>query len=294
MQPFFVYFYLKQSAMKQLLVPFDFSVESDHALDFACKIAHEKDFFIDVLHILKLPLPQVELSDFDLTTYQRECKELNWNRLSSYLSQKKFEAVKIRINQVVIEENESIDELISSVISKNQSDLVIIGNKQVSGLLEEVNDSIAAKVMKGITIPIIAIKGFLPLNQINNILYTFEFEKDDTVKFEFVKLIADIFDSKVNFLYVKETTNKSQNEKEILLHMKQLSAAWKLNKCDFYIRESEDYQSEIFSFIDENNIDLVVIGYHDTRTEKHQQEGSIAEDLIHAFPCPVLTLKYAL
>lgn len=280
--------------MRQLLVPFDFSVESDYALEFACKIAKEKDFIVDVLHILKLPKSQIELSDFDQTVYQKEGEELNWNRLSGYLSQQKFNDIRLRKNQVVIAEGETIDGIIAGVVSKNQSDLVIIGNKHVSGMLEEVNDSIAAKVMRKIKVPVISLKGFLPLTQINQILFTYEFNRDDKVKFAHVKLLADIFDSTVIFLFVEKIGDKNKpNGKEVILNMKQLAESWKLSDSEFYIREAEDLPSGVFSFMKEKMIDMIVIGYNDDRIEKHDVDGSVAEDLIHDFPCPVLTLKYS-
>ncbi len=281
--------------MKQLLVPFDFSVESDYALEFACKMAYEKDYLVDVLHVLKLPTPQIELSDFDKTVYERECVELNWNRLNGYLSQEKFNEVKLRKNQVVLADGETVEDVIASVVTKNQSDLVIIGNKHVSGMLEEINDSIAAKVMKNSSVPVISLKGFLPINQINTILLTYEFNKEDEVKLEYVKSIADIFNSKIVFLYVEQLANKNKpNVKEVLLNMKQVAERWKLNDSEFYIREAEDLPTGIFSFMNEKKIDMIVIGYHDGRVEKHINEGSIAEGLIHEVPCPVFTIKYTI
>lgn len=148
--------------MKQLLVPIDFSVESDQALSFACDIARKKDFIVDVLNVFSAPKPQLKLLDIDLLTYQKECNELNWKRLSSYLSHEKFDGVQLRMNQVELDDHQEVSEIIVSFATKNDSSLVIMGNKQVFGLSEIINDSVAAKVMRGLKIPFISLKGFLP------------------------------------------------------------------------------------------------------------------------------------
>ncbi len=257
----------------------------------------EKKKLVDVLHVLKLPSPLIELSNFDKTVYERECGELSWNRLNGYLSQEKFDEVKLRKNQVVfvLADGETADGLIASVVDKNQFDLVVIGKKHVTGMPEEINDSVTAKVMRNSSVPIISLKGFVPLDQINNILWTYEFNKEDDVKLEYVKSIADIFSSKLIFFYVEQLTNRNKPQsKEILLQMKQLAEHWKLSDCEFHIREAEDLPTVFFSFINEKGIDMVVIGYHEDRVDKHILEGSLAEGLIHELPCPVFTIKYTL
>lgn len=279
--------------MKQILVPIDFSVESDHALNFACELARKNDSIVDVLNVFKAPESQKELSEFDQLTYIKQANELNWKRLTDYLSQKKFDDVQIRMNQVEIATSEKLVETIVSMVSKNQSDLIIMGNKPVSGFLEMVNDSIAALVMKGVDIPFLSIKGFVNYDNINHILYTSEYQEDDGVKFEFVKLIADLFKAKIHFLYIDKSVYKDRLiEKEILLEMKQLIEKNKIDSYSLSIREGDDVDSEIDVYLNENPIDLVVVGYHGDRVEKHNNEGSIAEDFIHSQKCPVLTIKH--
>lgn len=279
--------------MKQLLVPIDFSVESDQALKFACQIARKKDFIVDVVNVFSPPKPQSELLDFDLLTYQKECNELNWKRLTSYLSQEKFDGVQIRINQVELNDEQDVSEVIVSLATKNDSSLVIMGNKQVNGLSEIINDSVAAKVMRGLKIPFISLKGFLPQKQIQNILYTSEFNETDVSKFEFVNLLIELFQAKTHFLFVDTTANKNRViERERLMKMKQITEHWKLSDYKLLIKESEDLHAGITSFLEDQPVDLIVVGYHENRVEKHEIEGSLAEDLIHEFPSPVLTLKY--
>lgn len=108
-----------------------------------------------------------------------------------------------------------------------------------------------------------------------------------------MNLLIELSQAKTHFLFVDTTANKSRViERERLMKMKQLIADWRQTDNKLIIKESDDLQSGITSFLEDQAVDLIVVGYHQNRVEKHELEGSLAEDLIHGFPSPVLTLKY--
>jgi nucleotide-binding universal stress UspA family protein len=58
------------------------------------------------------------------------------------------------------------------------------------------------------------------------------------------------------------------------------------------VRTSDDPADEIVRYAREQNIDLIVLGTHGRRGVAHLLAGSVAEHVVRAAPCPVLTVRH--
>ena len=58
------------------------------------------------------------------------------------------------------------------------------------------------------------------------------------------------------------------------------------------VRTSDDPAMEIVRYAREQNIDLIVVGTHGRRGVAHLLAGSVAEHVVRAARCPVLTVRH--
>lgn len=278
---------------KRILVPHDFSIESDCAMEAAFMVAKNQECVIDLLNIFQVPTPKKKLSDIDNIAYLKEVGEQNWRRLNRYVAQEKFSGVKICMNQVEYPINETVPEVIGNFSRKTQSDIVIMGTKGASGMVEVVNGSTTADTMREVKVPLLTVQGFVAIDKIEQLVYTSEYDDKDEKYFEKVNVLAKMFGAKVHFLIIHpEEEDGSFNEREAIHRMKLLASKYELEDFTLNIRHSSFLQSGVAQFCEEVNADMVVVGYHDGRTLKHKYQGSIAEDFIHSQSRPVLTVKY--
>ncbi|MFT6871423.1 MAG: nucleotide-binding universal stress UspA family protein, partial [Roseivirga sp.] len=125
--------------MKTILVPTDFSEQANNALDLAVQIARKSNANILVVNVIE------GLRDFSFNTMGEVENDMGEE---VFIIKKLIDQVKIRLSQIVKDERysdvkiESAVEMgnafesISKVIADRHADLLVMGTKGTSGLVE--------------------------------------------------------------------------------------------------------------------------------------------------------------
>ena len=141
--------------MNKILVPTDFSEQADNALRVASQLAKKYDAEIYLLHLLELPLNQVDAmnSHSDLPEAVFFMKLAN-KRFKEVLSKDYLEGVTVH---ETIEFHQAFEGIMETCKSKN-IDLIVMGSHGVSGLKEMFIGSNTEKVVRSSEIPVLVIK----------------------------------------------------------------------------------------------------------------------------------------
>ncbi|NNL79577.1 MAG: universal stress protein, partial [Flavobacteriaceae bacterium] len=119
--------------MKNILVPTDFSEQAENALHVAAQLAQRYDAEIFLLHLLELPLHQVDaLSSHSELPEAMFFMKLAQKRFTDMMSRDYLQNVKVH---ETVEFNQSFNQLPQTCEEKN-IDLIVMGSHGVSGLKE--------------------------------------------------------------------------------------------------------------------------------------------------------------
>ena len=141
--------------MKKILVPTDFSEQAENALRVAAELAKKYNAEIYLLHLLELPLHQVDAlgAHSDLPEAMFFMK----------LAHKRFEEImeKDYLKDITVHETTEFHKAFEGIIEtchKLNVDLIVMGSHGISGLKEMFIGSNTEKVVRTSDIPVLVIK----------------------------------------------------------------------------------------------------------------------------------------
>ncbi|WP_027124732.1 universal stress protein [Gelidibacter mesophilus] len=275
--------------MNKIIVPVDFSIYSEYALEAAAILARKNDAEILALHML-------EMSDSILTASNDGPKpkivfflKLAQQRFEEFLTRDYLEGVKI----TPIVKHSKVFSEVSVVAEEHQADLIVMGSHGVSGFTEVFVGSNTEKVVRHSDLPVLVIKQKPTNLSFENVVFASDFsEKSVDVYQRALKTLGE--GANIHLLYVnvpgenfKSTTEMEQNVANFL--MKAEGNMNNLNKVHYV----SDYsiQKGIMNFSNLFGADLIVMPTHGRKGLAHFFEGSISEDMANRANLPVLTLK---
>lgn len=276
-------------SISSILVPFDFSIESDNALKYAHFIAQSTNCIVDVFNAVSPPSEDVRgsLSKAEVEALIEEKKKANWKRLDDIISHRKFDDSRIRMNQLVLGYNETLSEGVMRAVSLNHSGLIITGTKGVDGLPAVTTNSNSSDFITKSTCPVLVVKHYDSALQLNKILFSSEFLEEDDEKSLFLFELAKIFNAEVTLAHIMGDEDDSDKFNANLVRFAEKYAVSHDNLICHY--ESPIVKG-IFNVATELEVDLLVMGYHQSKVEEHELYGSLAEDFINHTQFPVLVL----
>lgn len=146
-------------AIRQILVPSDFSESSRAALDYAAELARSLDASIDVLHVWEAPLfmPPASLletgvADTSLVEIFRKNAE---DSLSAFVADAKKRGVNVR---AAFAELGPPAHTIAEFARSREYDLIVMGTHGRTGLPHALIGSVAERVVRHASCPVLAVR----------------------------------------------------------------------------------------------------------------------------------------
>lgn len=202
--------------MKKILLPTDFSVNADNAIDYAMQLYKNEDctFYIlntytpviyDIEYVLASP-GQFGLGDA-IRQNSLESLDKTYNRIKKEKNNPKHKIETICSFNILISE-------IEDLIEKKSIDLIVMGTKGATGAKEILFGSNTVQVFKHVKCPVIAIPSDFSYENPHEILFPSDFE----VSFEdyHLKPILDIATehiSRINILHVSYGEGLTEEQK---------------------------------------------------------------------------------
>ncbi|MBQ4819672.1 universal stress protein [Aquimarina sp. MMG016] len=278
--------------MKKILVPVDFSENSEYALQAAAKIAKQQNAEIVVLHMLGLSesiLTKDEGQEAAEALYYMKLAE---KRFGTFLDKDYLKGIKV--SETV--QNYKIFSEINDVANEHDIDLIVMGSHGVSGLIEEVFiGSNTEKVVRTSDIPVLVIKNQLEDFKIKEVVFACDFKIENIRPYHNAMKLFEVFDANVHLLYVNLPGDRFRNTKQMEERVKEFlfkADSGNLGMHDRVVYYN-DYtvESGVFNYSNEIDADLIAIPTHGRRGLAHFFSGSIGEDIANHANKPVITFK---
>ncbi|MCL5126794.1 MULTISPECIES: universal stress protein [unclassified Algibacter] len=273
--------------MKKILVPTDFSDQAENALKVAAQLAKTYDCEIYLLHIIELPIDQVDA----LTSHSDFPEALFFMKLAH----KKFEELKTQdyLKDITVHETVDFQEIFKGIFhvsKKHDIDLIIMGSNGVSGLKEMLIGSNTEKVVRTSETPVLVIKNEHKYFNVKDFVFASDFKEESKPSYEQSLRFAKIFNANMHLLMVN-TPNKFRTTGEAKACMHAFASNFEFPKQSINIYNDISIENGIMNFSQSISADLIGMSTHGRQGISHFFNGSISEDLVNHAKRPVITFK---
>ncbi len=276
--------------MNKIIVPVDFSLNSENALKTAAYFAKENNAEILVIHFLELSNAIISVSDSYIQEETVYLFKIAEKKIKEFLNKEYLAQIKVT---PIIKYHKSFYEL-SEIAESEKANLIIMGSHGASGLKEVFIGSNAEKVVRTSKIPVLIVKDSPIENNFEDIAFISDFSDENIEMFKQTKEIINVLGGEMKLIYVNtpydnfKTSMQMKNKVLNFLYNAE-EKGQTLDKVVFLNHFS--VEGAVTEYIETYNTDLIVIGTHGRRGLSHFFQGSISEDVVNHLNVPVLTLR---
>ncbi|WP_350284869.1 universal stress protein [uncultured Croceitalea sp.] len=272
--------------MKNIIVPVDFSVQSEMALKAAAALAKKKDSELFVLHMLELPPSITGTVDYIPAVQMVHLMKVTEDRFAKFLSKPYLKDVKVT---PIIKHFKVLSE-ISDVAEKHDVDLIVMGSNGTDGLEEIFIGSNTERVVRNSDVPVLVIKGVHETFKFEHFVFASDFKEESIPAAKRAVAFADMLGAELKMVYINTPADAFLSTEDTYKRIsKFLNVARMGKEVDIY----NDYSVEkgILNYAETNAADIIGIPTHGRRGLSHFFMGSIGEDIANHSKIPVVTFK---
>lgn len=272
--------------MKTIIVPVDFSQQSEYALEVAASLAKRHGSEIIVLHMLELNYAMISSSEAyhpEQTVFLLKVAE---KRLGEFL--KKDYLKDITVTPII--KHYKVFSEVNEVAENHKADLIVMGSHGTDGLQEIFIGSNAERVVRNSEVPVIVVKKPRPDFKINTFVFACDLREETLPAFKQAKAFAEKLNATLKVIYINTPGDHFLSDGDM---NQQISKFLDLAKSGISVDKYCDYSVErgVLNYCESNNADLVGIPTHGRKGISHFFMGSIGEDITNHSPIPVITFK---
>lgn len=272
--------------MKKIIVPVDFSEQSENALKTAASIATKYGSEIFVLHMLELSEALVssnEQAHYEQAVFLIKLAE---KRFETFLEKPYLKGIKI----TPIVKHHKVYSEVNAVAEKHQADLIVMGSQGADGIKEIFVGSNAEKMVRNSNIPVLVIKDYIEGFEVKRFVFACDFEEENLEAFQRAKKLADKLAAELILVNINTPGDNFLSTKDAF---KKINRFLHLAKASLEVEIYNDYSVErgILAFSESRNADLIGLPTHGRKGLTHFLMGSIGEDVTNHSKIPVITFK---
>ncbi len=271
--------------MKKIIVPVDFSEQSNNALKVAASLAKKYGAEIVVLHMLELSSTMISSEGLGQEQIVFLLK-LSEKKFTEFLEQSYLKDIKIT---PLIKHYKVFSE-VNEIAKDHNADLIVMGSHGVDGLKEIFIGSNTERVVRNAEVPVLVIKEEITDFKIDNFVYASSFKEENLEAFRKAKNFAKLLSAKLNLVYINTPGDNFLSTDDAY---KKISKFLSDAKVGLDVKIYNDYTVEkgILNYSESINADIIGISTHGRKGLSHFFMGSIGEDVANHSKIPVATFK---
>jgi len=272
--------------MKTIIVPVDFSEQSESALKVAASMAKKHKAELLVLHMLELNeavLTSAEGLHIEQTVFFIKLAE---KRLSNFLDKPYLKDIQLT---PIIKHFKVFGE-VNDVAKKHGADLIVMGSHGTDGLKEIFVGSNAEKVVRNAEVPVLVIKNEIEEFKVDNFVFACDFRDEGLVAFQKAIDFAETLAAKLHLVYINTPGEDFLSHKDIY---KKITEFLQKSGVGKEVEIYNDYNVErgVLNFSETIGADAIGIPTHGRKGLSHFFMGSIGEDIANHSSIPVITFR---
>ncbi len=272
--------------MKKIIVPIDFSEQSEYAMKVAASLAKKHDTEILALHMLELNQAMITSSEGFHPEQTVFLLKLAEKRFGEFMDKPYLKGVSIT---PIIKHFKVFSE-VNEVAEEHGADLIVMGSHGADGLKEIFVGSNAEKVVRNADIPVLVIKNEHENFKVERFVFASDFKEENLPAFKKAKDFANLLSAELDLVYINVPGDDFLSTRDAYRRINQFLANANFGQeVDIY----NDYSVEkgILNYSETINADMIAIPTHGRKGLSHFFMGSIGEDIANHSKIPVVTFK---
>jgi len=283
--------------VRKIVVPTDFSKESENACRYALFLARKLKAEIKILHVYENPIDDVSVrksSSFEeyAESVSMEVEEeaktglvAFSQRIREYMSTARMQDVKVHSSLVM----GNIVKKIGGVCQVYAPDFVVLGLAGKKGGSKTILAGLADALIRDLSIPVYAIPGLSGNKDLEqmNILYATDFNEQDHVSLNQLLGLMKPFDIRIDCIHIDVAQNPASeirmNELNAFISEKYIG-----QDIHCYLIEDDDVYHGIQEFATNNDINLLSFTFHKRRIFEKLFRPNLFKKILHEASIPIL------
>lgn len=272
--------------MKNIIVPIDFSQQSEYALKVAASLAKKHGSEILALHMLELNYNMISSSEGFHPEQTVFLIKLAEKRFNEFLDRPYLEGISV----TPIVKHFKVFSEVNEIAEKHHADLVVMGSHGTDGLTEIFVGSNAEKVVRNSKVPVLVIKDEIVDFKADRFVFASGFNEESLSAFQKAKNFSEVLSAKMDLIYINtpgdDFMSTSDANKRISNFLKKAEVG---NEVEIY----NDYSVEkgVLNYSENIGADIIGIATHGRKGLSHFFMGSIGEDIANHSKIPVVTFR---
>lgn len=283
--------------IRKIVVPTDFSVESEKACIYALHLARKLKAEIKILHVYENPIDDVHVRKS--STFEAYAESVSMEveddakaglqafseRIRHYMATHNIRDVKVHSSLVL----GNIVRKIGGVCQVYAPDFVVLGIVGKEGGTKNILTGLADALIRDLEIPVYAIPGSTEGEEPDplNILYATDFNELDHVSLDRLLDLMGPFNTRIDCIHIDAAHNPASE-----MRMKELNSYLNENysgqDIQCYLTEDADVYHGIKVFAENNHIDLLSFTYHKRRIFEKLFKPNLFKKMLHEASIPIL------
>jgi nucleotide-binding universal stress UspA family protein len=165
-----------------------------------------------------------------------------------------------------------------------------MGSQGATGLQEMFIGSNTEKVVRRSHVPVLVVKTDMDEFKVKDMVYATDFRDDSKKEFQKIIDFAELFNSKIHFLYVN-TIHNFNTTKAITERMNDFIADFKIKDFTTKIYNDISVENGILNYTEEIGADLIAMNTHGRSGLARLFSGSVGTEMTNHAIKPVITFK---
>lgn len=272
--------------MKKIIVPLDFSEQSEYALKVAASLAKKHKAEILALHMLELNQAMITSSEGFHPEQTVFLIKLAEKRFKEFLNKPYLEGISIT---PIIKHFKVFSE-VNEVAAEHGAELIVMGSHGSDGLKEIFVGSNAEKVVRNADIPVLVIKNDHENFKVERFVFACDFKDESLLAFQKAKDFAHLLSAELDLVYINIPGDDFLSTNDSYARINEF-----LQKANagLEVEIYNDYSVEkgILNYSETAHADAIGIPTHGRKGLSHFFMGSIGEDVTNHATIPVVTFK---
>ncbi|GGG35397.1 universal stress protein UspA [Croceivirga lutea] len=272
--------------MKSILVPVDFSKQSEIALKKAAHLAKKNNAELYVLHMLEIAPSLGQGGDYIPQAQIVHLIKIIEEKLEKFLQKPFLDGIKVT---PIIKHYKVFSE-VNELAQKHNVDLVVMGSHGTDGLEEFFIGSNTERVIRSSEVPVLVVKGEIADFSADRFVFACDFKEENVNVVKKAVAFAEALGSEVKLVYINTPGDAFMSNEEIYDRISRFLNIARLGlEVDIY----NDYTVEkgVLNYAETNAADIIGLPTHGRRGLSHFFMGSIGEDIANHSKIPVITFK---
>lgn len=272
--------------MKSIIVPIDFSKQSERALKVAASLAKKNDAELLVLHMLELSPALMTESGYISQEQVVHLIKIGEKRFADFLDKPYLKGVKI----VPVIKHYKVFSEVNEVAEKHNADLIVMGSHGTDGLEEIFIGSNTERVVRTSNVPVLVIKGDVEEFRPERFVFACDFADESIPAVKKASEMAKLLKSELLLVYVNTPGDEFLSTDDAYA---KITKFLKDANLGIQVEIHNDYTVEkgVLNYSEKVAADLIGIPTHGRRGLSHFFMGSIGEDIANHSKVPVMTFK---